>query len=163
MTIAVRILPGGAISFEGVGDPLFDTLRRMREAVEAGGEEVDRRLFPDPVENRSLEEDLIEDWNGIIQPDLQETFLSAREAVSADLRRAVQGSDGLWTFQIPKAHLDGWMNALTQARLALAEIHQFSEEEMSRTPSDLAMPREFALLQMGFYGMLLEWLLSVTS
>ena len=163
MTIAVRMLPGGAISFEGVGEPLFDALRRMREAVESGGEEVEKRLFPDPVENRSSEDDLIEDWNGIIQPDLQEAFLSAREAVSADLRRAVQGSDGLWTFQIPLPHRDAWMNALTQARLALAEIHQFSEDEMSRPPRDPSMPREYALLQMGFYGMLLEWLLSVAS
>jgi hypothetical protein len=58
---------------------------------------------------------------------------------------------------------DLWLSALNQARLALAEIHQFTDADLSHAPHDLDDPREFALMRMGIYGSLQEWLVAVVG
>jgi hypothetical protein len=50
-----------------------------------------------------------------------------------------------------------------QARLALAEIHQFTDSDLSRAPHDLDDPRELALMRMGIYGSLQEWLVALVG
>jgi hypothetical protein len=103
--------------------------------------------------------DLWDDWKSLVEPDLHDSFLGARETVSANLRNA----DGSLHFTIPRSHIDLWLSTLDQARLALTEIHQFTEADMSRAPGDLDDPREFALMRMGIYGSLQEWLVAVVA
>ena len=63
---------------------------------------------------------------------MQETFLSAYESVAADLRSAQRNPDGSLQFTIPRNHIDLWLSAMNQARLALAEINQFTNDDLSR-------------------------------
>jgi hypothetical protein len=62
---------------------------------------------------------------------------------------------------IPKNHIDHWLSALNQARLALVESHGFSEAEMSHQPENLEDLRDYALLQLSIYGLMQEWLVSL--
>lgn len=158
--VKVQILPNGSMLFEGVGDPLYRMLCGIREPSECGDPRVESRFFPVPTEEEDAEA-LCEDWKAFVQPDLHNDFQSAREAVSADLRRAGKNPDGSRSFHIPPAHIDHWLSALNQARLALAELHQFSERDMSRSPGDIDDPREYALMQMGIYGTMQEWLVGL--
>lgn len=158
----VRILDDGSVSFEGIAPQLLHILGRMHDAAESGNPDVEDRLFPPPVEDSSCDH-IAEDWKAFVEPDLQTEFLSAREAVSADLRGAEKTDDGEFIFRIPPKHLDHWLSALTQSRLALHALHHFTEDDMNRPPGDLDDPREFALMQSGIYGSMLEWLISIVD
>lgn len=157
---SVRILDDGSVSFEGIAPQLLQILGRMHEASESGNPDVEERLFPSPVSD-SLHDPVAEDWKAFVEPDLQAEFLSARAAVTADLRGAEKMEDGNFSFRIPPKHLDHWLSALTQSRLALASLHRFTDDDMNRSPGDLDDPREFALMQSGIYGSMLEWLVSI--
>jgi hypothetical protein len=63
---------------------------------------------------------------------MQDTFLAACESVAADLRSAQRNPDGSLQFTIPRNHIDLWLSAMNQARLTLAEIHQFTNDDLSR-------------------------------
>ncbi len=159
---SVRILDDGTVLFEGIAPQLLHILSRMHEAAESGDSEVEDRLFPSPVSVTS-EDHIAEDWKAFVEPDLQSGFLSAREAVAADLRGADKTKGGDFVFRIPPKHLDHWLSALTQSRLALNAIHHFTEDDMNRSTADLDDPREFALMQSGIYGSMLEWLISIVE
>jgi hypothetical protein len=159
---SVHILDDGSVSFEGIAPQLLHILGRMHEATESGSPDVEERLFPAPV-HESTDDHIAEDWKAFVEPDLQAEFLSARAAVTADLRGAEKMADGNFIFRIPQKHLDLWLNALTQSRLALASLHHFTEDDMNRSSGDLDNPREFALMQSGIYGSMLEWLVSIVD
>lgn len=158
----IKLLSNGSIFFDEVGYPLFQILSSIREPVESGDPLVEARLFPHPSED-SGETELLDDWKSLIEPDLHDNFLAARESVAADLRGAVNNPDGTKQFTIPRSHIDFWLSALNQARLALAEIHQFTDADLSRPPFDLDDDREFALMRMGIYGSLQEWIVAVIA
>jgi hypothetical protein len=160
--IKIQILPNGSVFFDQVEDSFYQILCSIREPVESGDPLVESRLFPQPSEDVE-EGDLLDDWKSLVEPDLHENFLAARESVAADLRNAQHNSDGSLHFTIPRNHIDLWLSALNQARLALAEIHQFTDADLSRAPQDLDDPREFALMRMGIYGSLQEWLVAVVG
>jgi len=160
--IKIQILPNGSVFFDQVEESFYQILFSIREPVESGDPLVESRLFPQPSEDVE-EGDLLDDWKSLVEPDLHENFLAARESVAADLRNAQHNSDGSLHFTIPRNHIDLWLSALNQARLALAEIHQFTDADLSRAPQDLDDPREFALMRMGIYGSLQEWLVAVVG
>ena len=56
-------------------------------------------------------------------------------------------------------HLEAWIHALNQARLALAARHDFSERELEREIPAEGDDRAFALFQIHFYGLLQEFFL----
>ena len=104
---------------------------------------------------------LVEDWKSLVHPGLQETFLSAREVVLADLRR-ISEIDGKFTMEIPKNHIDAWLNALNQARLAIAGENHFGERDLAKEiVPDSTDPRSLALFQISFYGFLQECLVKM--
>lgn len=160
--IKIQILPNGSVQFDHVEEPFYQMLCSIREPVESGDPSVESRLFPMPSEDAE-EDNLRDDWKSLIEPDLHDTFLAARESVAADLRNAQQNPDGSLQFTIPRSHIDLWLSALNQARLALAEIHHFTDADLIRPPRDLDDPREFALMRMGIYGSLQEWLVAVSE
>lgn len=158
----IQILPNGSVFFDQVEDSFYEMLCSIREPVESGDPLVESRLFPMPSEDAE-EGDLCDDWKSIVEPDLHDSFLAARESVAADLRSAQRNPNGSLHFTIPRSHIDLWLSALNQSRLALAEIHHFTDADMSRAPGDLDDPREFALMRMGIYGSLQEWLVAVVA
>ena len=155
----ISIGKNGALRFDGVAPQLYELLCGIRAAAETPDPRVEARFFPDPTGEEG--ECMAEDWKAFVQPDLHDGFQAARDTVAADLRGATQAKDGSFSFAIPRAHIDAWLGALNQARLALAEAHGLGEAEMSRGPGDLDDPREHALFRIGVYGMLQEWLVSV--
>jgi hypothetical protein len=160
--IKIQILPNGSVFFDHVEDSFYQILCSIREPVESGDPLVESRLFPQPT-NDDEESDLLDDWKSLIEPDLHDSFLAARESVAADLRSAQKKTDGSLHFTIPRPHIDSWLSALNQSRLALAEIHQFTDAELGRAPGDLDDPRELALMRMGIYGSLQEWLVAISG
>jgi hypothetical protein len=160
MKVALRILQDGTVSIEGIAEPLFQMLAGVKSAAEADDPRVESRFFQSPSEDPEAT-GLCEDWKAFVQPDLHAGFATARDAVAADLRGATSNSNGSRSFTIPRKHIDYWLCALNQARLALAEVHGFTDAEMSRQPGDLDNPHEYALLQTSIYGMLQEWLIAL--
>lgn len=130
----------------------------LREAPDAADPRGDSRaldrLYPRPTDD--VEEEMNDDWNEYVQPDLQHLFESANQTMRRDLDAAVAEEDG-FTVEMPPEHFDAWLCALNQARLVLASRHKIEEsdmnEEISGGPRDA---REFALLQIHLYGFLQE-------
>jgi hypothetical protein len=56
-------------------------------------------------------------------------------------------------------HLEAWIHALNQARLALAARHEFAERELEREVPTEGGERALALFQIHFYGLLQEFFL----
>jgi hypothetical protein len=157
--IGVRITEEGGVLFEGV-DPLFlRLLGEIRDAAELDDPRVEARFFQNPTEDPEAD-DLREDWKAYVEPELHSGFAASRDVVEADLRRAAM-SLTTPSLLIPRQHIDHWLSALNQARLALAEFHNFDENDMDRPQADPETPRGHALLQMHIYGLLQEWLVSV--
>ena len=160
MKIRINILEDGGVSFEGIDSLLFKMLSEIRPAAEMDDPRVEARFFQTPSHDPDAEV-LREDWKAFVQPDLHSAFASSREVVEADLRRAALTPSGHRTLLIPRTHIDHWLSALNQARLALVEFHGFSEKEMSNQPENLENPRDYALLQVSIYGLMQEWLVSL--
>ncbi|MCX8493850.1 MAG: DUF2017 family protein [Chthoniobacterales bacterium] len=122
------------------------------------------RLLPSPCGSEDLEnlEDLRLDWQDHVQPGLRHHFDLERAVVSEDLACMTQrkGKIPSWTLEIPTDHSDAWLTTLNALRLALAEEHRFTEEDLSeKTPSDLETERGLALMQVNFYAFIQECLL----
>jgi hypothetical protein len=119
------------------------------------------RLLPSPGEAEDLE-DLRLDWQDHVQPDLRHHFDLERAVVSDDLAGMIQrqGKAPSWTLEIPPDHTDAWLTTLNALRLALAEEHRFTENDLSETElSDLSTERGLALMQVNFYAFIQECLL----
>jgi len=160
MKIGISILEDGSVLFEGIDPLLHQMLSEIRSAAELDDPRVEARFYQSPTTDPESE-DLREDWKAFVQPDLHSAFASSREVVEADLRRSSSDKNGHRTLLIPRNHIDHWLGALNQARLALVEYHGFSEAEMGRQPENLESPRDYALLQLGIYGLIQEWLVSL--
>ncbi len=159
MKIGISILQDGGVLFEGIDPLLHKMLTEIRTSAELDDPRVEARFYQSPTTDPEAE-DLREDWKAFVQPDLHSAFASSREVVDADLRRCSSNPQGHHSLLIPKNHIDHWLSALNQARLALVESHGFSESEMSRQPENLEDLRDYALLQLSIYGLMQEWLVS---
>lgn len=160
MKIGISILQDGGVLFEGIDPLLHKMLTEIRTSAELDDPRVEARFFQSPTTDPEAE-NLREDWKAFVQPDLHSAFASSREVVDADLRRCSSNPQGHRSLLIPKNHIDHWLCALNQARLALFEFHGFSESEMSRQPENLEDLRDYALLQLSIYGLMQEWLVSL--
>ena len=61
---------------------------------------------------------------------------------------------------IPREHSDAWLNALNQARLAIAAKYDFREAELcDHYRSPIGSRRDLSLFQVNFYGFLQEFIL----
>lgn len=137
-----------------------EIIRGIPLTNETCSEAAEARMYPSPT-SREGEEDLCSDWSAHVQPGLYEAFQEARETVAADLRGLNKEGKG-FSLSLPVRHLPAWLNALNQARLALAATHNFSEEELSRRPSlKIASPRQLARLQLDVLAAIQEWFVEV--
>ena len=115
------------------------------------------RLLPPPGDD----EELLEDWQELIQPGLRSHFETERLTVADDITRMKQGrgKEPLWLLEIPSNHMEAWLTTLNALRLALACEHCFTEEELAHKNSpDLSSGRGIALMQVNFYAFIQECL-----
>lgn len=138
-------------------DPfLADLLHQISSAADPeGSTEAQARLYSTPTAGAEPEFD--EEWAEFVLPDLQEYFASSLEIVQGDLAGLppMDAVEGEYQLQIPTAHLESWIHALNQARLALTARYDVSEKEMSALPLS-GGPRALSVFQIHFYGFLQE-------
>jgi len=158
----VQVSQDGLFSLSEINPILFDLLREIVLCASSSDPRAEARFYPSPVEGNDIPE-LREDWSSLVQPELQAAFQQARDVVQADLRNASETDEG-FAFQIPRHHADAWMSALNQARLAIAEEHQLTEDDLNENvlPA-ISGQREMILLQMNFYAFLQEWLVQMAE
>jgi len=143
-------------------DPfLAELLRQIPESAQAkDSPAAEERLFSAPA--AAEEKDICAEWKLYVSPELRRLFQSATEIVRQDLEQ-LQCTDKPFancTLRIPLAHSDAWLNALNQARLAIAATYQFSDHELcDHYRSPLGSRRDLSLFQVNFYGFLQEFIL----
>ncbi|MEY2547010.1 MAG: hypothetical protein QOG48_2127 [Verrucomicrobiota bacterium] len=147
-------------------DPfLAELLRQIPESANTDDAPAAKaRLFSAPVDES--EQDFREEWKQYVQPELAQLFRSSGETVAADLKQLC-GKERTFanrTLRIPNEHADAWLNALNQARLAIAARNDFTEGELGdcyRSP--IGSRRDLSLFQVNFYGFLQEVILRELS
>ena len=133
-------------------------LREMICAIPVAAETDDseaarRRIFPDPASGPDTA-DLREEWREYVEPGLRHLFEDAMVTVQTDLEHLDENG----VLPVPAAHVDAWLNALNQARLALAAKFDIGEAEMDELTSRPKNERDFAVLQIHLYGFIQECL-----
>lgn len=125
------------------------------------------RLLPPP----GGDEELLLDWQDLVQPELRHHFDLERSLVAEDLAemqevheahevKRKKGDGGVWSLEIPMDHADAWLTTLNALRLTLVEEHGFMEEDLSRNEApDFSSERGLALMQVNFYAFIQECLL----
>lgn len=148
-----------SLVFEGIPPVLGELIRALPDTMELDHPDAGERLFPGPGD---ADEGALEaDWKAFVEPDLQQGFIDARETVRSDLR-AMQDSGAGATLRIPHQHCDAWLNVLTQARLAIAAVHNLGEKELSAMElPPINNARDAALHRMHLYGLLAESILQI--
>lgn len=143
-------------------DPfLAELLRQIPESTRVDQtEEARARLFSLPADQSQME--LCAEWKLYVEPELRRLFQSATETVSEDLKplNGVSKPFANCTLRIPTDHSDAWLNALNQARLAIAAKYAFTESELGdHYRSPIGSRRDLSLFQVNFYGFLQEFIL----
>ena len=137
-------------------DPFFvELLRQIPEETDPRDDKIAmERLFSNPVDDP--EDELNEEWETYVEPDLRHLFQSATETVAGDLK-GLTGRDMDYSLSIPVEHLEQWLNTLNQARLSLAMRNRFTDEELAADFSPIInSKRDMQLLQIHIYGFLQE-------
>jgi len=118
------------------------------------------RLFPNLTGGRQPEADA--EWAEFVRPELEAQFEWNRDRVEEDCEKIRLEGSGVFQLAIPKENALAWVHSLNQARISLAAKFCFTEEQMEEGFAD-GGPERVAMFQMQFYGMLQEWVLSVTD
>ncbi len=158
---ARRIDPA-TIEVSGIGFLEGEILWRLATAADPTGSEAARqRLASSP--SGGAEPALDEDWNEHVIPELQALFASAVQIVRSDLAHSWirPGTDA--SVRVPTGHVEAWLIALNQARLALAARHGLTEEVMTQHPPENLQPDTLARLFVDFFGGLQQLLLEATG
>ncbi len=155
----IQRLDEKTIALEEIDGLIAELLRQIpANADPTGSDAATERLFPSLTEGREPEADA--DWREYVEPGLRELFLDAVSVVREDLKDfPSKPGAGARELQLPVKHLDAWIHALNQARLALAARHEFTEHELEREIPTEGGARAFALFQIHFYGLLQEFFL----
>ena len=126
------------------------------EAVPA----AEQRIFSPPADPN--EKEFCAEWKIYVEPELRRLFQSATETVASDLEQLREKGKLVANgkLSIPREHADAWLNALNQARLAIAAKYEFSEAELcDHYRSPIGSRRDLSLFQVNFYGFLQEFIL----
>jgi hypothetical protein len=116
------------------------------------------RLYSSPT--RGGDPELDRDWSSYVEPDLRRLFQSAMDVVREDLADFPPSApQPFYTLMLPIKNLGSWINALNQARLALAARYELTEEDMEKTPKQNDT-RALAITQIHFYGELQSYFLA---
>lgn len=143
-------------------DPfLAELLRQIPASADPEGvPDAEKRLFSSPAD--LSEKEICAEWKLYVEPELRRLFRSATETVAIDLKQLSGEEKTLAnrTLRIPTEHADAWLNALNQARLALAAKYNFTDGELcDHYRSPVASRRDLSLFQVNFYGFIQEFIL----
>ena len=83
------------------------------------------------------------------------------EIVRVDLVHSWTGTDA--SVRVPVSHVEAWLLALNQARLALAARHHLTQAQMERRPPEDLQPGTVAHLFVDFFGHLQQLLIEATE
>ncbi|RYD71775.1 MAG: DUF2017 family protein, partial [Verrucomicrobiaceae bacterium] len=87
------------------------------------------RLYSSPTQGAEPEFD--EEWKEYVEPEMREHFESALDVVRGDMMDFPSTeADGHQALLVPVAHLESWIHALNQARLALGARYDVTEDDM---------------------------------
>jgi len=142
----------GGFEFSEVEAPFAALFLSIPAAANPEGSQAAQdRLYPAPSA------ELRDEWDELVRPELRAWFEAATQTVERDLQPLAAGEN---TLRIPSGHVDAWLLALNQARLALAARHELGEADLNRPP----MPpprdkRDLAISQIHTFGLLQECLL----
>lgn len=137
-------------------------LWRLAAAADpSGSRAAQERLASTPT--AGAEPGLDEDWKEHVLPELQTLFASAVEIVRFDLVSTWLSLGADASVRVPVKHVEAWLLALNQARLALAARHALTEETMTRRPPDDLQPATLARLFVDFFGGLQQLLLEAAE
>ncbi len=155
----IHRLDAKTLALEEIDSVIGELLRQIPASADPDGSEAaTARLFPTPTGGRDPREDA--DWRELVEPGLRELFLDAVGVVQDDLKKFPASPDAeVHTLRLPVKHLDAWIHALNQARLALAARHGFTDRELEREVPMESDKRAFVLFQVHFYGLLEEFFL----
>jgi hypothetical protein len=147
-------------------DPfLAELLRQIPESCNVEGvEAAQQRIFTAPAP--ASEKEICAEWKIYVEPELHRLFRSATETVEADLQQlnCCTKPFANCTLRIPTANAEAWLNALNQARLAIAAKYNFSDGELcDHYRSPIGSRRDLGLFQVNFYGFLQEFILQEVS
>jgi hypothetical protein len=145
-------------------DPfLAELLRQIPESCNVEGvEAAQQRIFSAPA----AEAELCSEWKVYVEPELRRLFRSATETVAADLAQlnGCTKSFANCSLRIPLENADAWLNALNQARLAIAAKYNFTDSELcDHYRSPIGSRRDLGLFQVNFYGFIQEFILQELS
>lgn len=121
---------------------------------------AEQRLYSAPAGPN--EKEFCADWKVYVEPGLRRLFQTSTETVESDLRQLAEGDKPFSnrTLRIPHQHSEAWLNALNQARLAIAAKYDFTEAELcDHYRSPIGSRRDLSLFQVNFYGFLQEFIL----
>ena len=151
----------GTLEVSEVDPFLAELLRQIPASAQTEGvPAVEQRIFSAPA--AATETDFRADWKSYVEPGLRRLFQTATETVASDLRQLEVNEKAFANccLRIPVAHSEAWLNALNQARLALAARYDFTEAELcDHYRSPIGSRRDLSLFQVNFYGFLQEFIL----
>ena len=144
------------VALEEIDPFLAGLLREIPARADPGqSPAVRERLFPKPTAGGEPEADA--EWVELVEPELHELFVDALGVVDEDLQDFPDPPDAEgMTLRLPVKHLEAWIHALNQARLALVARHGFTEREIEREFSFEGGERADILFRIQFYGVLQE-------
>ena len=152
-----EVAEGGGGRFNGIHSVMEALLRAAAADPWERCPEGSARLLPSPGED----EELIEDWEDHVRPELREGLVRARSVVEADLGPMTQDKKGYWSLTVSADHADAWLTTLNAVRLALATEHHLTESDMAADEEevDFSTPKGMALLQVNLFGFMQECLI----
>lgn len=153
-----RLLDEDTLEISGIGFIESAILWRLAAAADPHGSAAAEERLAGSLTGGAQPE-LDEDWKENVLPELRTMFASAVEIVRMDLVGSwlSPGTDAV--VRIPVHHVEPWLIALNQARLALAARHDLTEEAMTQRPPEDLHPRTLARLFVDFFGGLQQLLL----
>jgi hypothetical protein len=157
--MTLRMKDGETLVLSGLDEFLCGLLREIPGAGVPSAASRER-FFPKPTAGCHPEAD--EDWQDFIEPELEDRFSQNRSRVSEDLRGLQDRGRAGWELEIPMGHVGQWIHALNQARLALTCVNGLGDRELDEDVPPPG-PRGVLLFQIRFYGLLQEWMLSLSD
>jgi len=154
--LRVQLFDEKHIRISGIPPVLTFMLRELPEILELrDSPDARARLFPDPTASDEVTND---EWRQVTAPELRHLFVSAGETVARDLTALTADESGPEEHQVTFSvvHVNAWMNALNQARLILAAVHEIGDKDMNRSDFDPKSSKDVAALRIHLLGYLLH-------
>ena len=153
-----RLIDEDTLEISGIGFIEGAILWRLAAAADPHGSTAAEERLAGSLTG-GADPGLDEDWKEHVLPEMRTMFASAVEIVRMDLAGSwlSPGTDA--AVRIPVHHVEPWLIALNQARLALAARHDLTEEAMNQRPPEDLHPRTLARLFVDFFGGLQQLLL----